>query len=426
MFLSRPAVRGVGTLLAFVAFVAFVTSVAAEPVHVLPRDPRLMVERLARRLDWRDGLPVSYLVAATQDRDGFIWVAGPGGLSRFDGTQFATVYREPTTLISGCDESGRVVFNTRVGLSEVSGERLVDLGVPDRPGPGADWAAAVAADGGVWWLLDNRLWRRDASGGWAHLPSPAPAGDPALRMHTARGGAVFVWNRSRLWRVAPNGSPREIVAVRGIRAPLEREDGSIFVGANQEPGPVTTRIFEVHDGAPRLLFERVGAKLLEIAMRGDRMWLATDSGYFGISDRESPLFIAPSEMSNASGSVLIDREGSLWSATFRGLVQLPEPETFAAGYVKVARTVARSGDRIWMSTWGDLERFEDGPEGLDAYSYGAHFGIVCADGAGRVWTRTERGLVRVGERAFDRNGVPVRGELISCTVGPSGTMWVGE
>jgi len=76
---------------------------------------------------------VSYVVAATQDRDGFIWVAGPGGLSRFDGSEFTTVYRNSSTLISGCVATGRVVFWNGKGLAEVVGDGIVDLDVPGNP-----------------------------------------------------------------------------------------------------------------------------------------------------------------------------------------------------------------------------------------------------------------------------------------------------
>src|SRR5262245_10252112 len=130
--------------------VACATCLAAEPIHVRPRDPRLQVERLVRRLDWRDGLPVSYVVAAAQDRDGFVWVAGPAGLSRYDGTGFTTIYRGGTTLISGSAESGTIVFSTAGGLAEVQGERWVDLEVPESATPHVDWAAAAGTDGSVW------------------------------------------------------------------------------------------------------------------------------------------------------------------------------------------------------------------------------------------------------------------------------------
>src|SRR5262249_13133447 len=190
---------------------------------------------------------------------------------------------------------------------------------------------------------------------------------------------------------------------------LDRADGSVVIGANQEPGPVTARVFELQEGAPRLVFEHPGAKLLELAERGDRLWMATDGGYFGISERSPPLFIDVSETSHASGGIFIDREGSFWSATFRGLVQLPEPETYAVAYVKVARTLARAGHTIWMSTWGDLARFQDALDGLETFSYGTHYGIVCADARGRVWNQTELGLVRVGDTTLERNGVPMRG-----------------
>src|SRR5262245_2984647 len=266
--MMRPMFRGWAAVLSVGAFAAAAFCLAAEPVHVRLRDPRLMVERLSRRLDWRDGLPVSYVVAAMQDREGFLWVAGSGGLSRYDGSGFTTVYPRGTTLISGCAQTGRVILWIGTGLGEIVGDDLVDLQVPGSPKADAEWAASVAADGGVWWLLDGRLYRKGA-GGWVEIKSPAPPDDPVRRLHAGNAASVFVWSRDVIRLVAPDGTAREVARLGGIRVAIERADGSIVLGANGDPGPVTTRVFEVRDGKMRLLFERVGWKVLDLAMRGD-------------------------------------------------------------------------------------------------------------------------------------------------------------
>src|SRR5262245_58226556 len=215
--MMRPMVRGRWAVLGVGAFAAAALGFGADAVHVRPRDPRLLVERLSRRLDWRDGLPVSYVVAAMQDREGFLWVAGTGGLFRYDGSGFTTVYRGGSTLVSGSIETGRVIFWSGKGLSEVIGDRIVDLQVPGVPGPDADWSASVAPDGAVWWLLEGRLYRKDAEG-WAELPSPATPDEPARCLHVGRGASVFVWSRSRLWLMAQDGKARDVVRMTGIRA----------------------------------------------------------------------------------------------------------------------------------------------------------------------------------------------------------------
>src|SRR4051812_17067988 len=104
MTFSWLAARGVGALVAVAA------CMAAEPALVHPRDPGVLVERLARRLDWRDGLPVSYLANVAQDPQGFLWVSGPGGLSRYDGNAFTTVYSGGCMLVPDCTVSGRIII----------------------------------------------------------------------------------------------------------------------------------------------------------------------------------------------------------------------------------------------------------------------------------------------------------------------------
>jgi signal transduction histidine kinase len=406
------------------ALVAAATCFAAEPAVVRSQDPRLLVERFARRLDWRDGLPGSYLSGAVQDRDGFLWVAGPEGISRYDGVTFKTVYPRGSSFVSGCTESGRVVFWSEGRLREVRGESAVTLTAPP-DGSGADWSAAIAGDGSIWWRVGPRLWRLDASGSWNEVPSPAPASDPARLVNAGRGPHVFVANRGTLWSLAPGEAARELARIRGIGAVIERADGSIVAAANQPPGPVTTRAFEIRDGATRLIFERQNAKLSGLTERGPRVWIATDQGLSGIAEGASPLTVTLAETFFAAGSIFVDREGSLWMATFRGLVHLPEPETYAASFVKVSRTLAHVGRRTCLSAWGELASFEDTPEGLQARSIGLNYGIVCADASGRVWAQGAHGISVVGETGLIPGGGDAEnGELLACTTAPSGTTWM--
>jgi signal transduction histidine kinase len=400
--------------------------VADDPVVVRPRDPRLVVERLSRHLDSRDGLPGSYLAGVDQDRDGFIWVSGPEGLSRYDGSSFRTFRPQATQIVPGWMRTGRRVFYAADGdLHEIREDRVVDLHTP-RSGPGEwHWSAAIAHDGTIWFMRDNEIWREDGTGGWLPVAAPAPSELPPRGLYAGTGSSIFVSNRDVLWSLAPDGTSHQVARIQGIVVLVQRADGSLVVGANQSPGPVTTRLFELRDGETKLLLEQVGAKIVGLVDRGSRLWVSTDHGLFGVAEGSSPLFVAVSETFNAAGAVFVDREGSLWISTFRGLVQLPEPETYTVAFMTVTRNLAHAGRRTWLSAWGEMARFEDGPQGLEAFSYGGNFGIVCQDASGAAWAQAARGFARLGATGYDYPPRDeVRGNVAACDLGPTGTMWV--
>ena len=404
-------------LLAITALAAGAPAPASEPV---------LFEHLVRRFDWRDGLPGTFVSTTVQDPAGFIWVSGPSGVVRYDGQRFTVMYPFAAHLLAGAGTSGRVmIMDAKNGFHEIKDGTVVDVPGPDDGIP-IHAHAATAADGTFWHERDGRLFRLPPNGTWIPVPSPAPPDDPARWIFPTAGKHVLVANHSTLWRVAAGEPPRELARIRNIMQAIERSDGSILVGANQPPGPVTVRVFEIRDGRTRMIFERFNARFTGLAERGARLWIGTDGGLTGISESKPPVVIEGSEMIGP-GAPYIDHEGSMWVATFRGLYQIPEPESFAA-YRRtgsVARELARVGNRSWLASWGDVARYEEGSQGMHAMSYGRTFGIVCRDVAGSVWMQTDAGLVRLEEYGFSA-GHPVGPvSLEECTLGPAGDLWLG-
>jgi signal transduction histidine kinase/ligand-binding sensor domain-containing protein len=422
---SVPNALGAGAIAVF-AVTAARLAPAQDPAAIPQRDPRLSVERLARRLDWRDGLPGSYVSATSQDREGFLWVSGPSGVARYDGRSFTIVYSNGGVVLSGSTTGGRTVFCGADGkLHEAVGTTVVDLEDPPGGPSEGGWAGAVAKDGAIWWQSNGNLWRRPLGGAWEPVALAGQSEDRPHAVFASLHDDVFVTTRHALLRVASDGTSRVLSRIGSIAHVIERADGSFVIGANQDPAPVTTRVFEVRDGRERLLLERNGARLIGLVERGRRLWIATDVGLFGVAEGEPSLFIGTDETFHAAGGAFVDREGSLWVATFRGLVQIPEPETYAASLMKVARSLVHEGPRSWLSSWGVLGRFEDGPAGLNVTSFGAHFGILCRDARGRIWTQGIEGLSRVDESTLTPvRGVVADGTLASCTLGPSGVLWM--
>jgi len=399
---------------------------AALPTAVEPIE-KIDFEHLVRRFDWRDGLPGSFVSTAAQDRAGFLWVSGPSGVVRYDGQTFKVLYPFAAHLLAGTGTSGRImILDGKNAYHEIKNGVVVDVPGPEDTVP-LDAQAATAPDGTFWHERDGRLFRLPPNGTWIPVPSPAPPDDPIRRVFTTAGPDVYVSNRSALWRIAADGPAREVARIRGIFQVIQRSNGALVIAAQQPPGPVTTRVYEVRDGPPRLILEKFNHRFTGMAERGSRIWVGTDGGLFGIADGMPPVFVDAAELNGSSGAPFVDREGSMWVTTFRGLFQLPEPETFSSFVPdgRVARELVRVAGRSWLATWGNVSRYEDGPEGLRAMSYGRTFGIVCPDAAGSVWMQTNAGLVRLEERGFSAGHALGPISLEACSLGPRGDLWLG-
>src|SRR5438270_13643749 len=60
-----------------------------------------------------DGLPNNTVTSLAQTPDGFLWIATPGSLARFDGTQFESL--TPSQIIPGYHENARALLTARDG-----------------------------------------------------------------------------------------------------------------------------------------------------------------------------------------------------------------------------------------------------------------------------------------------------------------------
>src|SRR5262245_66030580 len=62
--------------------------------------------RLTRVLDWRSGLPISFVTAVEQDPEGFIWLTTYSGMFRYDGTEMVTPWEKRFGLVVGSAAAG--------------------------------------------------------------------------------------------------------------------------------------------------------------------------------------------------------------------------------------------------------------------------------------------------------------------------------
>ena len=242
---------------------------------------------ILRNWEAEDGLPSNRVLDITQTPDGYLWLATPGGLTRFDGVRFTTF---PKGTASGL-ESDRVhaVFTDREGslwvglerggVARKTGDRfqvVVPL-APDTTPTG--WTTSFAQDafGAVWFgyeaplkvvrwqegrltvyssadgLLDRKgkggahsnavestadgtIWYANSDGcgpfdGKRFQPID-PTGGPWPHLASARDGGMWANRGNQLMHYAPNGSAKTMADLDtlSVQAMMEDSSGNLWVG----------------------------------------------------------------------------------------------------------------------------------------------------------------------------------------------------
>lgn len=395
-----------------------------------------------------DGLPNNNVTDLAQTPDGYLWIATPAQLARFDGVQFegfwpkhiAPQYDRKITALLATREGGIYLgmshgplLYLHSGHVEVMTEAVLDLN-----------AATIIEDGehGVW--IDYRGGAGSATGGILFrvvdrtvLPVPSSAGggdsrsvvcDRAGRIWLARDGELSVFERGsfrprlklpeRMARLAP-ARAGGLWICNGVQ--LYRYDDSMrLVRAGVLPiernPAIPTVVFEDHVGSVWIgtgdhgLFRWANGRMGHVptshaqilCLKEDRetnLWVGTGGG--GL-DRLEPQAIALE--SDSAGlpfaevrSLCEDVQGALWAVTENG---------------ELAR---REGDR-----WSALPAMAGGP--------GQSATCVTSDSSGAVWIGTQRrALLRWRDGHFDqwqRTDGLVSRVIHSLLVSRTGDVWI--
>ena len=358
----------------------------------------------------RKGLPSSYVRAIAQTADGYLWIAGYGGVGRYDGSRIvslpqpAPVAHTFDTITFKVDQSGTLWLvsskGTPVcvrdgvtascfaeGIAIPDGERPVDVH-PERDGTA---------------LLATR------TGLYRYLPGPSPRLDPVPIPDVAR--AVFIHRdlAGRLWLGSESGL-------------YQAEKDGRFVPVTLADGALR--------GAVRALFET----------RAGRLWFLVDSGLVRVEGQEATRFFPPGETPLSGPSAVIeDGDGNVWIATREGLKRFRDGRwvtyTKADGLPDDFITALyedREGS-LWVGTRsGGIAQFTDrvvasraGPPSLHDERWQSS---ISQDSSGAYWFGSRRGLLRWKdgqERLFtERDGLP-HPEVFAVASGRDGEIWVG-
>ena len=365
-----------------------------------------------QQLVWqdRDGLPENTIMAVTQTRDGYLWVATVEGVARFDGVRFTVFDINNTPAIKNNhvlslleDRHGNLWMGTNGGgLTCYRDGRFSHYG-----------AAEGLSEGPIYSLLEDRagnLWVGTRGGG----------------LNLFRDGKFTVWDTRK-------GLPDNKVWAMAVD-----KENALWISTSQGLTRFKNERFTTwtaKEGVPRNL---VRALMVD---REGTLWLGTNGGLLA-QFREGRFTIYNKELGLAGydiRSILQDQEGAVWIATMGGgLVRFWQGrfEGYkAADGLPSDRVLSlyqsREGD-LWAGTNGfGLSQIRSGRVSLLTEEKGLINDFVrpvLEDAAGALWVGTVAGLSRYKDGSFTnwttKDGLP-NNHVVSLHEDAARNLWVG-
>ena len=362
------------------------------------------------------GAPLGGVLALAQTSDGYLWIAGPSGLFRFDGIEFERVElpHDPKlsslSLISAFAPRGGGLWVGfmlgGVALLKEGHWQVFSMGGDGVP-RGSPWQFAQTPDGTVWVSTGGNLARLDGTR-WNAVGSQ-------MGLPTSNNTILFVDSQGTLWAGGDN-------ALFFLRAGEHQfRNQPVSVPAHWEGGSMT----ESSNGT---------------------VWL--DAGFELVPVAQNPPPGKPG--SSSQGGLVFDHDGTLW-ATLDGIRRIAHPEHATLGSALHTKDIAdayvdRDGltsrtvfafqvDRegnVWAGTTNGLDRFSEprliaplqSVENLKIVPLIIVAGVAPADEAGGLWVTN--GIDAVVHYQDGRIGPPIITQRVESLVrGADGTVWFG-
>jgi signal transduction histidine kinase/ligand-binding sensor domain-containing protein/ActR/RegA family two-component response regulator len=393
----------------------------------------------------REGFPEETIFALTQTRDGYLWLATPAGLVRFDGREFGFWDRQrvpgletlsAASLLAAADgslwmrNSAGELWRHRNGRFE----RIVAANSGDRVlwvGEGGDqriWLATREAihrienerisrevfrftglgeEAGDWFLdRQGFLWVRQRSGG---LVRWSPAGQLAGEWRNGRAPPEFV------------------------QSMVQDEDGVFWLATSA--GLFTLR----EDTIRKVEAARVSGAVVRLRLDQGALWIASEQGLSRLYKDRWEVILKPGELGYANfPAMFADREGSLWLGSARdGLYRVKDSKfanlTEAEG-LSSNPVLAVYRDRrgvVWIGTSKGLDRRE--PDGkirrvkVLAGRAGVAIRAIAEDAEGAIWVGGDWGLATGKEGQFRAVRLSEKPTAVRAITGRrAGGVWVAS
>src|SRR5271170_1230364 len=354
-----------------------------------------------------DGLPNNKVTSIAQTPDGYLWVATPTLLSRFDGERFEIIPRDTfapgtaqrtSTLLSSRDgglwlamDHGPLIY-AKAGTTKKFTNDLPDEIVQTLT-EDADGALWITYRGGVACRLkDGNILKFSATNGLPEWSQCSLACDDQGQLWFAKGGEIGIFHDGHFesrFQIASETTTLLLAQARG---------GGLWICAgpelfkldspNSRPKEIGAFHPELTDAQPTALLED----------RDGGVWIGTsDSGLFYFDGNN---FENVSTSHHEILSLLEDREGNVWAGTGGGLNQIQRRaialENTASGlpYESLRSICEDANGKVWAVTqngllvchrngvWNNLSEDKNWPGGLAI--------CVTADKSGNVWIGTEK------------------------------------
>jgi ligand-binding sensor domain-containing protein len=422
-------------------------------------DPARLISQYSHTA-WRvqDGFFRGSPYTFVQTEDGYLWIGTDSGVVRFDGVSFLPwnsdqdgelPNNEVMQLLAARD--GSLWIATLGGLSRWRERQLTNYSV----GPGGATAMLEDRRGTIW------IGRRFADAGgqvlcqWAE-PVPrclGPAdGVPSLGSVQAlvedRAGNLWIGGDTTLLRRSANSYTayrptglQNNAGIAGIAAIAEAPDGTLWVGISK-PGPDL--------GLQRLVDGRLeafrtsqldGSTLSVSALYLDRegsLWIGTlDRGLYRVRGDAVAHF---DRRDGLSGDFVVevteDREGSIWVATSQGVDRFSDTPvvSFSSGEglcsPEAASVLATRDGSIWTGGDGALTRVRGSTVSCLRSGRelpGSQVTSLFADRAGRLWVGLDDGLWVYEQERFRQVRRPdgrAIGLVTSIAEAANGQVWI--
>ena len=319
-----------------------------------------------------DGLPENKVVGVAQTPDGYLWVATPSGVVRFDGMRFQEVTPVnsaglATSLIEVllADREGRLwLAKDRGALVCIDGTQMRAL-TPADGLPRLETARAMAEDG------DGGLWISYSQGSLVRI----------------KDWQVKDFSKEPGLPAAPAGTASSLAADR---------DGRVWYAKNGRVGVFRDGKFQLQAGLPTRVVR------LAPAWRGG-IWLAAGQDVFHLNEGKAMVAVGKLPVSGASGepsAIFEDKSGAVWVGTdSAGLFccasnRVSRVETSHPAISCLAQDL--EGD-VWVGTQGGgLNRLRRRVATLFSSATGLPFDIVqsvCQDATGALWVAGQNGML---------------------------------